>query len=86
MNVKLILVQEKSFTNDKGELVVGKNLVFLNEQAGETLKFFVGEKDLKGFDPRQLAVVKGKSLEISTMAKTYNGKTRTVLDKITEVA
>jgi hypothetical protein len=79
------MAQEHQFQNDKGETIKGKNLVFLNELAGETTKFFVSDDNLKGFDPRQLAIVKGKDLEISTNVKTYQGKMRVVLDKIVEL-
>jgi len=85
MQVKLVHAKEKEFTNDKQELVRGWNLTFLNEQSGETFKHFVSEGNLKGFDPKQIAKISGKNLEISTNAKTYLGKTRIVLDKIVEL-
>jgi len=86
MQVKLILAKDKEFKNDKGEIVKGKTLVFLNELAGETLKYFVNDENLKGYDPKFLCTVKGKDVEISTTAKTYQGKTRVVLDNIIELA
>jgi len=86
MKCKLIFGSEKEFTNDKKELVRGFNLVFLNEQTGETTRYFVGNDNLKGFDPKQLAQIKGKDLEVSTSVKTYKGVSRTVLDRITELS
>jgi len=85
MQVKLISALEKEFTNDKKELVRGWNLTFLNEQSGETFRHFVNNDNVKGFDPKQIAKISGKNLEISTNAKTYLGKTRVVLDKIVEL-
>jgi len=85
MEVKLVFGNEKEFTNDKKELVKGWNLVFLNEESGETFKHFVSNDNLKGFDPSQIASIKGKTLEISTNIKTYLGKPRIVLDKIVEL-
>jgi len=85
MTCKLVYATEKSFTNDKQELVEGWQLGFLNEETGEYTRHFVNKNDLKGFDVRQLSTIKGKELEISTTAKTYQGKTRIVLDKIVEL-
>lgn len=84
MTVKLILAAEKEFTNDKQELVRGFNLVFLNEQTGETFRHFVGNDNLKGFSPKQICSIKGPDVDISTVVKTYQGKTRIVLEKISE--
>lgn len=86
MKVKCIWANDKEFTNDKQELVRGFSLLFFNEQSGETFKFFVNNEDLKGFDPKQIAKVNGKTLEISSMVKTFQGKSRTVLDNIIEIA
>jgi hypothetical protein len=86
MQVKLVFANDREFTNkESGQLVRGFDLVFLNEATGETFKHFVGHDNLKGFDPKQLATIKGKELEISTTAKTFQGKTRIVLDKIVEL-
>lgn len=85
MTAKLIFAQEKEFKNDKNELVRGFSLGFLNEESGEYNRYFVNNENLKGFDPKQISTIKGKSLEVSTTAKTYNGKTRIVLDKIVEL-
>jgi len=82
MQVKLISVIEKEFTNDKNELVRGMSLTFFNEQTGQTSKHFVSNDNTKGYDPKQLATIKGLNLEISTTVKTFNGKSRTVLEKI----
>lgn len=76
---------EKEFTNDKNELIRGFSLGFLNEQTGEFVRHFVSQDNLKGFDPEQLAQIRGKKLEISTSVKTFNGKMRTVLDKVVQL-
>jgi len=85
MQVKLIFADDKEFTNDKNELVRGFQLVFLNEQTGETFRHFVNNDNLKGFDPKQLCKITGKNLEISTNVKTYKGNSRIVLDKVVEL-
>jgi len=85
MKSKLVFAQEKEFTNDKNELVRGFQLGFLNEATGEYNRHFVNNDSLKGFDPKQIATIKGKDLEISTTVKTYSGKSRIVLDKIIEL-
>jgi len=85
MQVKLINMLEKEFTNSKQELVRGFQLTFLNERSGETFKHFVGNENLKGFDPKQICKISGKDLDISTTAKTFQGKTRIVLDEIREL-
>jgi len=86
MTVKLIFAQEREFTNDKDELVRGYTLVFFDPLTGNTYRHFVGNDNLKGFDPKQVAGIKGPNLDISTNAKTYLGKTRIVLEKVQEVA
>jgi len=85
MQVKLITAIEKEFTNKKEELVRGFQLTFLNEETGETFRHFVGNDNLKGFSPDQLSTIKGKDLEISTTTKTFQGKTRIVLDSVREL-
>lgn len=85
MRVKLIKAIDREFKTQDEKTIKGKTLVFLNETAGETTKFFVSIENLKGFDPKQLSQVNGPELEISTTVKTFQGNTRIVLDQITEV-
>lgn len=85
MKVKLVFAKEKEFRNKEQEIVKGWQLVFLNTESGETFRHFVGNDNLKGFDPRQISEVKGLNLEISTDAKTYNGITKVVLSGVKEV-
>jgi len=85
LTVKLIAAIEREFTNKAGDLVRGWGLTFLDPTTGETSKHFVGSDNLKGFDPKQLATIKGPTLEISTNVKTFDGKSRVVLDKVVEL-
>lgn len=86
MTVKLISAKEKEFTNKKNnELIRGFDLLFLNEQTLETFKYFVSNDNLKGFEPEQICSIKGKDLEISTNVKTFDGKSKVVLDKIVQL-
>lgn len=86
MNVKLIHAKPTSFTKkETGDLITGTSLLFLNEQTGETYRHFVNDENPKGFEPKQLAKIIGKELEISTNVKTFLGNSRVVLDKIVEL-
>lgn len=82
MQVKLINATEKEFKNDKGELIRGWSLLFLNQKDNQTHRYFVDLSNLKGFDPKQVCDVKGPDLEISTDAATFNGITRVKLSSI----
>jgi len=85
LTVKLVAAIEREFKNKAGDLVRGWSLTFLDQSTGETSKYFVGNDNLKGFDPKQLAKITGKDLEISTNVKTFDGKSRVVLDKVVEL-
>jgi len=87
MTTKLIYAKEREFTDkEKNQLIRGWTLIFLDEQAGNTFRYFVASDDLKGFDPKQLCKITGKNLEISTAAKTFQGITKVKLEKIIELA
>jgi hypothetical protein len=86
MTAKLIYAKEREFNDkEKNQLIRGWTLIFLDEQTGNTNRYFVSNDDLKGFDPKQLCKITGKNLEISTTAKTFQGITKIKLEKIIEL-
>lgn len=85
MTVKLIYASPKVFENQKGDQVRGWQLVFFNQQTGETYRHFVNEENPKGFTEKQVAKISGIDLEISTNVRTFNGNAKVVLDKIVQL-
>jgi len=86
MTGNITFAKEKEFTNNKNELVQGWDLVFQDEETGESRKFFVSNDNLKGFDPKLISTLKGPRVEVSLNIKSYQGKDRIVLDKIIQLS
>lgn len=81
MKAYLVAAVEKSFTNDKKELVKGLDLLFITE-SDDFKRYFVSDDRLKGYEPEMLAKINGKLLNVSSEVKTYNGKMKEVLTSI----